>query len=557
MNESIIKINGTLYKSMLLNAAASLNANIDIVNDLNVFPIPDGDTGENMFLTLKGGIDAIKNLEDEDISIIASKAGQGMLLGARGNSGVILSQLFYGISLGLQNIKEASLNDFAKALEAGIKNAYSAVAKPVEGTILTVAKEASEFVSNHIDEFNNFNDLFEKYESEMKESLKRTPDLLKTLKDAGVVDSGGAGLVYIAEGFTKTLKGEKLDTLEFTSSASQDIDFDVFDENSEMVFGYCTEVLLRLQRSKVDIDSFNVDLLIDYLSTIGDSIVAFKTGSAVKIHVHTLTPYKVLEYCQKFGEYLKVKIENMTLQHNETIKDEPKKNNDDLFRVKKSRKQFAVVTVASGKGLINLFEEIGADYVISGGQTNNPSSEDFVEAFDEVNADYIFVLPNNSNIILAAKQAGEMYKDSKVIVVESKTIGQGYSAISMIDYSSEDPDTIKELLEDGMKNVATGIVSIASRDTVANGIEITKNHYLGFTNKNILTCQKEKNDALYDLLNKMNPEDMSFLLLVYGKSISEEEKSNASTYINNKFPLLDFYEVDGEQEVYDYILIME
>lgn len=512
---TIDKVNGTLYKAMLLNAAASLNANIDIVNDLNVFPIPDGDTGENMFLTLKGGIDAIKDLDDEDISIVSYKAGQGMLLGARGNSGVILSQLFYGMSLGLKEIKEASLKDFANALNEGIKNAYSAVAKPVEGTILTVAREASEYISSHIDEFDNFAELLEKYEYEMKESLKRTPDLLKTLKDAGVVDSGGAGLVYIAEGFTKELNGEKLDTLEFSSSTSQEIDLDAFDENSEMVFGYCTELLLRLQRSKVDVESFNVDLLIDYLSTLGDSIVAFKTGSVVKIHVHTLTPYKVLEYCQKFGEYLKVKIENMTLQHNETIKNEPKK--DDLFKVKKSRKKFGIVTVASGNGLINLFEELGADYVISGGQTNNPSSEDFVEAFDDVNADYIFVLPNNSNIILAAKQAGEMYKDSTIIVVESKTIGQGYSALSMIDYSSDDPDTIKNLLLDGMKNVVTGIVSVASRDTIANGIEITKDHYVGFTNKNILACKKEKNNALYELLKQLNPEDMSFLLLIYGK----------------------------------------
>lgn len=547
-------IDGKLFSLMVRNAAASLKENIDIVNNLNVFPVPDGDTGENMYLTIKGGLDALINNDSGNLYNVANVAAQGMLLGARGNSGVILSQLFYGLSLGLENLSEASLEEFANALNAGVKQAYSSVAHPVEGTILTVAREASEYIKNHITEEKDFSTLLNDFLIEMKESLQRTPNLLPVLKEAGVVDSGGAGLVYITEGFYKAINGEQLDIDTSLESKNEELDLSKFDENSEMVFGYCTELLLRLQTSKTDIDAFDVDLLIEYLSTIGDSIVAFKNGSIVKIHVHTLTPYKVLEYCQKYGEYLKVKIENMTLQHNETVKEEKK---EDIFKVKRARRKFAVVTVASGEGLINMFTELGCDYVIKGGQTNNPSSEDFIKAFDEVNADYVYVLPNNSNIILAAKQASEIYKDSNIIVIESKTIGQGYSALSLLDFSNDDPVEIEKMLTEGMQNVVTGLVSKASRTTKVNDIEIIKDNYIGFTNKTMLASKESKLDTLYELLAKLEPNDKAFALLIYGKDTNEEERQLTNEFISENYPVLELYEIDGMQEVYDFILIME
>lgn len=547
------KIDGNLFKLMINNGASNLKENIEIVNNLNVFPIPDGDTGENMFLTLKGGVDSIINNNDNSLSNVSSIVANGMLLGARGNSGVILSQLFYGLSLGLTGLNEATLQQFINALNVGVKQAYSAVKNPVEGTILTVAREASEFINNKINDEIDFCSLFNDFLLKMKESLKHTPELLPVLKKAGVVDSGGAGLVYITEGFYNALNGEEKFLNDKTTNKTTNLDLSLFDENSEMVFGYCTELLLRLQKSKTNIETFDVNLLIDYLSTIGDSIVAFKIDSIVKIHIHTLTPYKVLEYCQKFGEYLTVKIENMTLQHNETINE--KKEFE--FKVKKERKKYAVVTVGSGNGLINMFYDLGCDYVINGGQTNNPSSKDFINAFDEVNADYIFVLPNNCNIILAAKQAAEIYKDSNIIVIESKSIGQGYSALSMLDFSCDNPKEIEKMLTNGLENVITGLVSKANRSTNVDNIVIEKDNYIGFTNKTILSSQKSKIDTLIDLTNKIDLSNKCFALLLYGKDTTEEEQKISQNLIKEKYPELELYTLFGEQEIYDFIIIIE
>lgn len=547
------KIDGNLFKLMINNGASNLKENIEIVNNLNVFPIPDGDTGENMFLTLKGGVDSIINNNDNSLSNVSSIVANGMLLGARGNSGVILSQLFYGLSLGLTGLNEATLQQFINALNVGVKQAYSAVKNPVEGTILTVAREASEFINNKINDEIDFCSLFNDFLLKMKESLKHTPELLPVLKKAGVVDSGGAGLVYITEGFYNALNGEEKFLNDKTTNKTTNLDLSLFDENSEMVFGYCTELLLRLQKSKTNIETFDVNLLIDYLSTIGDSIVAFKIDSIVKIHIHTLTPYKVLEYCQKFGEYLTVKIENMTLQHNETINE--KKEFE--FKVKKERKKYAVVTVGSGNGLINMFYDLGCDYVINGGQTNNPSSKDFINAFDEVNADYIFVLPNNCNIILAAKQAAEIYKDSNIIVIESKSIGQGYSALSMLDFSCDNPKEIEKMLTNGLENVITGLVSKANRSTNVDNIVIEKDNYIGFTNKTILSSQKFKIDTLIDLTSKIDLSNKCFALLLYGKDTTEEEQKISQNLIKEKYPELELYTLFGEQEIYDFIIIIE
>ncbi len=545
-------INGEVFEKMIKGAAANLHENVQTVNDLNVFPIPDGDTGENMFLTLKGGLDGLKGTEEnEDLSKKASAVASGMLLGARGNSGVILSQLFFGLSEGLKGCSAVGAKELGAALLEGVRCAYGAVAHPVEGTVLTVAREAAEFAVEKTDDKTTLAEFFDNYLSEMRESLDRTPTLLPALEEAGVIDSGGAGLLYIVEGFCKALSGESFEVSDAAMASGASLDFSKFDENSQMVYGYCTELLLRLQTSKCAPDDFSVSELIEFLESVGDSVVAFKTGTIVKIHVHTLTPYAVLEHCQKFGEYLTVKIENMTLQHNETVKEEPKKQ----IKPKKKRTKFATVTVAAGDGVQKLFREMGADEVISGGQTNNPSSEDFVEAFDSANADVIFVLPNNGNIILAAKQAADIYESSDVRVIETKSIGAGYSALEMLDYSSDDPDEIEARMREDMTGSVTGMVARSVRTTSVGGVKVEKDDYMGFSGGEMIASMPSKTDAARALCEKLT-EGRSFLIAIHGKEASKDERAEVAK-MAAELEGIEYYEIDGGQDVYDFIFIAE
>ncbi|MBE7084524.1 MAG: DAK2 domain-containing protein [Clostridiales bacterium] len=553
-------IDGELFGKMLLGGAGNLQKNAQKVNDLNVFPIPDGDTGENMYLTMQGGVNELLHEENKTLGEKAHAMAQGMLLGARGNSGVILSQLFYGLGEGLKGLTEVDVKGLGEALKIGVKYAYSAVAHPVEGTILTVAREAIENISAQNYEEMTIETFFNGYLEEMKKSLERTPELLAVLKEAGVIDSGGAGLVYIIEGLCKALAGETVENV-FASSgnAQKEVDLSKFDENSVMEFGYCTELLLRLQKSKTDVDAFSVEELIAYLETIGDSVVAFKTGTIVKMHVHTLKPYLVLEYCQRFGEYLTVKIENMTLQHNETH-DEVKEEvavAEEFKMPKRARRPYAIVTVATGEGLRSTFKEMGADYVIYGGQTNNPSAEDFVKAFDEVNADYVFVLPNNGNVIMAAKQAGDMYTDSQIRIIESKNVGQGYSALAMVDYELDGPDAIQAQMEESMAGTITGMVARSVRSTEMNGVKVEKDGYMGFTDHTMLLCESTKTGAVCALATKLGVAEKEFLIVVYGNGVNEEEKEELRSFMAQNYPCVEVYEIEGGQDVYDFLLIIE
>lgn len=555
MNVSVEKmIDGNLFENLVLCGAQNLKAHLKTVNDLNVFPIPDGDTGDNMYMTLSGGLNGIKAVKENSVGLKASALANGMLLNARGNSGVILSQLFAGIAKGFESVEEASVIDFAEALKSGVKQAYSSVVKPVEGTILTVAREATEYVNEHTTEYKTISEFFYDYTKEMRKSLERTPDMLDVLREAGVIDSGGAGLLYIVEGMKRALEGDT--SFENTEGIAQEktIDFSKFNEDSEMKYGYCTECLLQLLNSKVNAKEFDVQEIINYLESIdGDSIVAFKVGTVIKLHVHTMTPYKVLEYCQKFGEFLSVKIENMTLQHNETSEDFALN-----IKVKKQRphKEFALVTVAMGKGLCDTFIECGADIVIDGGQGHNPSIEDFINAFDEVNADNIFVLPNNSNIIMAAKQAANMYEKSKIYVLETKNFGQAYSILSMLDFTSHDAEEILARMKEDMNSAVTGMITPSIRDANIDGVAIKKNDYIGFTDKTMLVSNVDRKQTFNELLAKLS-EEKSFLIVVYGKDVLQEERISIAEMVTTNYPSLEFYEINGEQDVYDYILILE
>ena len=552
--EDIKIIDGILFEKLIIGGVIKLKNNLKIVNDLNVFPVPDGDTGDNMFMTINGGISYLKAVEQNSLYLKAEALANGMMLNARGNSGVILSQLFYGIALGLKGLEVANVTQFSLAFKSGVKQAYEAVMKPVEGTILTVAREAAEFSYNHLDSNSTISSFIKDYINEMHKSLEHTPELLETLKEAGVIDSGGAGLLYIAEGFNDVIEGKEIKDVEIETTSSKELDTSKFNENSVMEFGYCTELLLQLQTIKVDVTTFDVESIIEYLKTIGDSIVAFKKGTIVKVHVHTLTPYKVLEFCQQFGEFLTIKIENMSLQHNEVITKE-----SDNSRVRKNlkRKKYAIITVASGKGLIDTFYDFGVDEVIDGGQSKNPSTKRFIEAFDNVNADYIYVLPNNSNIIMTAKEAKDLYKESKVYVIESKNFGQAYSTLSMLDFSIDDPDEIEKILKEGMEDVTTGMISKSIRDANINHVEIKEGDYIGFSDKIMYVANSSKIATYCELLEKLNGNSKNFLINVFGLDVNEEEKNIIRNFIKNNYPNLEVYEIDGMQEIYDFIIILE
>ncbi len=545
-------LGGKLYSAMLRGGAAQLRANAKEVNDLNVFPVPDGDTGDNMCMTIEGGVSALAGVDTDDLSAVAKTLSHGMLLGARGNSGVILSQFFAGMGKTFDGLERAACTDVAAGLKMGVKQAYAAVMTPTEGTILTVARESVEYATSRLTDESTITDIFSDLLREMHNSLERTPDLLPQLKEAGVVDSGGAGLFYIMQGIYKTLLGEEITaTAEFSAPKAPTVDFSAFTPDSEMIFGYCTELLLRLQRSKCDIEAFNEKVITDFLQDIGDSIVAFKTDSIVKIHVHTKTPEKVLGFCRQFGEFLTVKIENMSVQHSNLSEEAPKK--------KKSAgtKEFATVAVASGDGIEKLFLQLGVDAIVRGGQTQNPSAQDFLEAFDDVNASNIFVFPNNGNIVMAAKQAAELYEGGKVYVIESKDLGKGYAAISSLNFQSGDPEKIKESLIEAMSMVSTGYISPAVRDAELNGVVIECGDYIGFVGKEMMVSEKDMLDAAKNLLAKMGGEEMYLITAFVGKDATADDVAMLSDWIAETYPDVEFYTVDGGQDVYPFIFVVE
>lgn len=544
-------LTGKLYAKMVLGGAAQLRANAAEVNDLNVFPVPDGDTGDNMSMTMEGGASALTSFDSDDLSAVAKKLSQGMLLGARGNSGVILSQFFDGIGKGFEDCTSADCKIIAKALKTGVAQAYAAVMKPTEGTILTVAREGVEYAVSRVDESSTVKGIFSDLLTEMSASLQRTPDLLPQLKEANVVDSGGAGLYYVIEGCYKILCGEEIDGASVLPAPKANaIDFSNFGPDSEMTFGYCTELLLRLQNSKCDVDAFDADIIKDFLVSVGDSVVAFKTDSIIKIHVHTKTPEKVLEFCRKYGEFLTVKIENMSVQHSNIEENEKKQK-------PRTTKAFGTVAVASGEGIEQLFTELGVDFIVRGGQTQNPSAQDFVEAFEAVGAHHIFVFPNNGNIVMAAKQAAALYTDGEVHVIESKDLGMGYAAISAMNFQSGDPERIAETFTDAMSAVSTGFISPAIRDAELDGVHIESGDFIGFVGKSMKVSCKEMTVAATSLLEKMFENEAYLVTAFVGKDASSDDIAAVEDWISENYPDIEFYTVEGGQDVYPFIFVVE
>ncbi len=549
-------LDGEMMANMVRGGAANLRSNAREVNDLNVFPVPDGDTGDNMSMTIEGGVAALEGVDSTSLADVMDHISRGMLLGARGNSGVILSQFFAGMNRGFADCDKADAHVVGQALEEGVRQAYSSVITPTEGTILTVAREAVEYVQTRINDDTTIPALFSDLTTEMYNSLQRTPEILDVLKEAGVIDSGGAGLFYIMLGFSKILQGEEITSAADAPKAAKNaVDLDVFGVDSEMVYGYCTEALLRLQNSKVDIATFDVNTIIDYLSRMGDSIVCVQNDSIVKLHVHTMHPGDVLNFCQQFGECLTVKIENMNVQHSETKEEQPRP----VVRKEKPQKEHGTVAVASGDGIADLFRQLGVDRVVPGGQTQNPSASDFLAAFAEVNARHIYVFPNNGNIIMAARQAAQLYDKGQVHVIESRDLGQGYAAISSLNFQSGDPAQITAQLTEAMRHVKTGSLSTSIRDAELNGVHIENGDYIGFVGKEMLVARKNMLEAAKALLGKMGlaTGDVCMVTAFCGADTTEDDAEALAAFVEENYPDVEFYTVEGGQEVYPFLFVVE
>mgnify|MGYP003068057296 CR=1 FL=1 len=548
-------VTGKLFKEMVLCGANTLHNDHPEIDALNVFPVPDGDTGTNMSLTFSAGAKEIEGMDSNNIGEISKKLSKGLLMGARGNSGVILSQIFRGVSMALQGHEEADAVLWARALESGAKVAYKAVMRPVEGTILTVIRESSEAVVKYAKPGMEIEDVFSYFVKEAEASLERTPELLPVLKEVGVVDSGGAGLLLVFTGFLAGLAGETVDYVEIKSSDSaMNAVADI--EGGEEGYGYCTEFIVRLEPSLVD--KFKEEQLKKELARIpGESIVVVQDEDIVKVHVHTLKPGNALNIAQRFGEFVKLKIENMqeqadTIQSNAgTIV-----GVDDNAKPKREAKETAVISVCAGDGLKDAFLELHCDYVVSGGQTMNPSAEDMVQAVRDVNAKNVIILPNNSNIVMTAQQTATILEDEvNVIVIPTKTIPQGLSACIMFNPDVDFDMNLAEM-NDAISMVKTGQVTYAIKDTTFEGLDIKAGDYMGLKEKDIVVSLPDKMEVTRQLLDMMIDGESEIVTLVYGEDVNEEEANEIASYIEDKYDV----EVElnnGMQPVYSFIIGVE
>ena len=547
-------INGNQFADMVKMGAHHLFQNADYVDALNVFPVPDGDTGTNMNLSMTSGAKETAAHTSDHIGKTAQALSKGLLMGARGNSGVILSQLFRGFGKSIEQYATLDTQQFAQALQYGVETAYKAVMKPVEGTILTVAKDAAKKAMEASETITDISDLMAVVVEEAKLSLNRTPDLLPVLKEVGVVDSGGQGLVFVYEGFLASLKGEALPERTVSSSmddlvsAEHHKNVQGFMDTADIVFGFCTEFMVRFEEGKkVFIENdFRNDL-----SAFGDSLLVISDDEIAKIHIHSETPGEVLTYGQQYGELIKIKIENMRQQHTEIVGD----GHSAEASKKTEVHPYAVVTVAMGTGVAELLKSLGASAVIEGGQTMNPSTEDIVKAIESVGAERVLILPNNKNIIMAAEQAAEVL-GIEAAVVPTKTIPQGMAAILAFNAQSSVEENQKNMT-DAFAHVKTGQVTFAVRDTSIDGVEIKKDDFMSLAEGKIILSQPSRVEAITKLANELIDEDSEIVTVIYGEDVTEEEASNLASFIEERFEDVEVELYNGKQPLYPYILSVE
>lgn len=541
-------IDGKMFRQMIVTGATVLHNNHPEIDALNVFPVPDGDTGTNMSLTFTSGATEVERLQSERVDEIAKTLSKGLLMGARGNSGVILSQIFRGVSKSLKGKETANANDLADAFMQGSKVAYKAVMKPTEGTILTVIRESAEAAKAYVTEDMEIEDYFSYFVKAANESLDRTPELLPVLKEVGVVDSGGAGLLLVLTGFMSALAGEEIERVDINE---EEVKNQQALERAEKAgikanFGYRTEFMLDIAEGKES--AFNAENFQNELERIpGERITIVQDGNIVRAKLYTKKPGNALNIAQRFGEFLCVDIENPNakdVEKKEIVEEVPEKD-------------IAVISVAAGSGIKATFEELHCDHVVSGGQTMNPATEDLVKAIRGVHAKHVIVLPNNSNIVMTAQQAATVLEDEiDVIVIPTKTIPQGLSACIMFNSEASLEDNVSEM-KDAMENVKTGQVTFAVRDTNIDGVEVTANQYMALCNKTITACVPEKMDALKKSLEGLVDDDSEIITLICGEDVTDEEKEEAQAYIEETYEDAELEMIDGLQPVYSFIIGVE
>ncbi|MDU3831686.1 DAK2 domain-containing protein [Gemella haemolysans] len=547
------KINGLVLAEMIDLGSKNLAKNAEKINALNVFPVPDGDTGTNMNLSMSSGAKETAANVVENIGELGKSFSKGLLMGARGNSGVILSQLFRGMSQYIADKKEVNAKEFAEAIQNGVSIAYKAIIKPVEGTILTVAREAAEAGLKAAENTTSVVEVMEAIYAEAQASLKRTPELLPILKEVGVVDSGGQGLVCVYQGFVAALKGEKIEGLEAVETNVVDMQFEDnhdmdFMNPEDIVYGFCTEFTVRLDKEKKE---FNEDKFREDMSKFGDSLLVISDSEFVKIHVHTETPGDVFNYGQQYGELIKIKSDNMREQHREVLRKQEAKQTT----APKELKEQAMISISMGAGLSKVLTSMGVDYIVEGGQTMNPSTEDIMKAIKEVNAKNIFIFPNNKNIQLAAKQAAELAEEN-VFVVESKTAPQGLAAVMVYNPQAAAEENFANMQE-VLSTVSTLEVTHAVRDTNIEGVEIKKDEFMGIRNGKIVVSNLSLNTVLEELLEKSLDEDSEIVTLYLGEESTEEYTDFLEQLIEEKYPDVEVELIESGQPVYPYIIGVE
>lgn len=558
------KITETEFRKMILTSSDRLNKNAEFINSLNVFPVPDGDTGTNMSLSFASGSKYVSESTSANVGDLAQALAKGLLMGARGNSGVILSQVFRGFAKSVSNKKELTPQDLAQALQGGVETAYKAVMKPQEGTILTVARKSAEAAKKVAKDGGDIVAVMKDTYEAAEAALKTTPDLLPVLKEVGVVDSGGQGLTFVYQGFYDALSGNVRDD-EVHKPSPVEMDEMVSAEHhksaqgklntEDIKYGYCTEIMVRLGAGRLVEKKFDYDEFRGYLAEIGDSLLVIADDEVVKVHVHTEHPGMVLSYGQKFGSLIKVKVDNMRLQH-ETIleKDEEEEREEEISENEISG-DYGIIAIASGEGVAEIFKNLGATYVLSGGQTMNPSTKDIVDAIAKTKKDKVIILPNNKNIFLAADQAAEVC-DVDAVVVPSKTIAQGMAA--MLGFSKDaDLEENKEAMTDELDTVISGQITIAVRDTTIEGREIKKDDYMGIVDGNIVVTNPDRKEAAIEMVKAMLDEDSEVVTIIYGEDGNKEEAEAIETAVSELDEDLEIEIHEGNQPVYPYLISVE
>ncbi len=550
------------FRAMVEIGEMRLSENAEFVNSLNVFPVPDGDTGTNMMLSFKSGAERVANSTATTVGDLAQDLAKGLLMGARGNSGVILSQLFRGFSKAVVGKDVITGEELAQAFTNGVETAYKAVMKPVEGTILTVARESAK---RGVRKLETSNDIIEVMGSVLRgaeKSLAKTPDLLPVLKEVGVVDSGGQGLVFIYNGFFEALTGEAVpvqslqsNKIDLTSVAHHEsgVDYEHV-STGDIKFGYCTEIMVKIGEGETVVDTFDYDTFRNYLNELGDSLLVVADDEIIKVHVHTERPGEVMNYGQRFGSLMKVKVDNMRLQHEEVLK------TDYTAKVKeaaqKQKAEYGIVAVAAGEGVQELFKSMGVTTIINGGQTMNPSTEDILQAVKEAHAEKVIVLPNNKNIQMAANQAAEVSEDAAVAVVATRTISEGLASLLAFNPEASLEDN-QAAMSEQMTLVSSGQITNAVRDTNIDGVEIKKDDFMGIVDGKILVSIADRKEATLATIDKMIDDDSEILTIIYGEDADASEVEEITEAVEAKYPDVEVEVHEGNQPVYTYLLSVE